>query len=92
MNYEIVTPRWSCGECHEPVRLFFSPTATQDETNDEFVCDRILCAAGHAIPDEIVQEIMLVADQEFYAAFERGSKAAEVWVLPEPESDQEIPT
>lgn len=85
MNYEIISQRWRCPECAASIKLFFAPSgSTADETSDDFVCDRVLCEAGHEIHPDLAQEMIGAADQEFYAAMERGSKAAEVWLAPDP--------
>jgi hypothetical protein len=91
MNYEIVTQRWSCPECGNPVRLhFFRASGPDDEPSDEFILDRVFCGMGHGIPDEMLEEIRPYADLEFTAAMESGSKVAEVWCAPS-DADSEDP-
>jgi hypothetical protein len=80
MNYEIITGRWRCQECGGPVRIHFSQS---ESVEDEFICDMVSCETGHQIMDEMAQEMMAVADEEFYAAMERGEQVAQVWKAPE---------
>ena len=84
MNYEILTGRWPCPECDGPLRLTFSRRdSMDDEAPEEFVCDRVLCEQGHVISDQLAEEIILQADEEFYAPLERGHQVAQVWQAPQ---------
>lgn len=87
MNYEIITSRWLCQECGGAVRLHFSRS---EAVLDEFVCDGVACEEGHPIPDEMMaQEMIAQADEEFYAAMERGEQITQIWKAPEQvEQDQ----
>jgi hypothetical protein len=91
MNYEIISPRWRCPECGVPVKLYFIQSAgTGEEASDEFVCNRVLCEAGHEIPEDLAQEMIGSADQEFYSAIERGAKVSEVWIAPDPAQEEPL--
>lgn len=84
MNYEILTSRWVCAECGGPLRLYFSSSGSTDaESAQEFVCDRVLCAAGHQVSEEAAEEAVQNADEEFYAAMEKGYRVAEIWCVPD---------
>lgn len=86
MTYEIITSRWRCPECNGRVRLYFNQhEAAEQEPAEEFICHKVLCEDGHVIPDADAQEMVELADEEFYGAMERGFKAAEIWVNPEPD-------
>lgn len=86
MNYEIITSRWHCPECNGRVRLYFQKSgSTEEEPSEEFTCDKVLCEDGHVIPEVDAQEMIELADEEFYGAMERGWKAAEIWVNPDPD-------
>lgn len=88
MNYEIITSRWLCPECSSPIRLHFSQLlGADDEPSEEFVFDRAFCGMGHVLPDELWDEIRPGADEEFTAAFERGSKVSEIWCAPQSENE-----
>ncbi len=92
MIYEIITSRWSCPECGAPLRLQFSENGSTEENSEpEYVCDRILCSAGHAVPDDLAEEAVRNSDQEFYAAMERGYQVGQVWQAPEPQ-DETVPS
>lgn len=88
MNYEILSSRWSCPECSSGVRLLFAKSgSTDDEGSDEFVCGRVLCEAGHELPEDLTRDVIEMADQEFYAAMERGYKISEIWMAPESQEE-----
>lgn len=89
MNYEIVTFRWRCPECQSPVRLKFTKAgSTEEEASDEFVCDQVFCVNLHFISDELAEEIIQAADEEFYKALEQGQMVAQVWQAPEISEEQ----
>lgn len=88
MNYEIFTSRWHCPECGFGVKLFFSPREGEEESSDEFVCINVACQSGHELPQEIHSDAIENADEEFYAAMQRGTKVGEAWRAPDQASDQ----
>lgn len=89
MNYEIITSRWACPECGSAIRLIFSQVNGVEDGGpaEEYCCDRAACELAHELPEELTQEILSQADQEFSAAMERGYRVAEVWHVPA-EQDQ----
>jgi hypothetical protein len=92
MTYEILTPRWTCPECGAALRLRFSQSGAVEEGEEaEYVCDQVTCSAGHAVPDDLVQEASRLADEEFYAAMERGYQVGQVWQAPAPQ-DESVPS